>query len=82
MPYSDMNTLFDAANPKGALNYWKSGFLRELSDDAIDTMVDEFRRCPSSMSAMFLEHFSTAPLPEFLPTPRLSPTGTLASTSW
>ena len=60
MPYSDMNTMLDAGSPRGALNYWKSGFLRELSDDAIDTMIDEFRRCPSSMSLLFLEHFHGA----------------------
>ncbi|PKB80182.1 MAG: hypothetical protein BZY88_09480 [SAR202 cluster bacterium Io17-Chloro-G9] len=60
MPYSDMNTLFDAGFPKGALNYWKSGFLRELSDDAIDTAVEEFGRCPSPMSGMLLEHFHGA----------------------
>ena len=60
MSYSEMNTLFDAGFPKGALNYWKSEFLRELSDDAIDTMVEEFSRCPSPMSGILLEHFHGA----------------------
>jgi FAD/FMN-containing dehydrogenase len=34
--YSALNQLIDGAFPKGAFNYWRSTFLRELSDDAID----------------------------------------------
>lgn len=60
LPYSDMNSLFDAGFPKGVLNYWKSEFLKELSDDAIDTMIEEFSRCPSPMSGILLEHFHGA----------------------
>src|SRR5262249_32475119 len=36
LPYSQLNAMLDAAYPKGALNYWKSSFLSQLSDDAID----------------------------------------------
>ena len=32
MPYVQLNGMLDAAYPKGALNYWKSNFLAELSD--------------------------------------------------
>ena len=35
MPYSQMNSMLDGGYPKGALNYWKSSFMSELSDDAI-----------------------------------------------
>jgi hypothetical protein len=35
MPFPQMQTLLDAAFPDGNQNYWKSTFLRELSDDAI-----------------------------------------------
>ncbi|MGB2695705.1 MAG: BBE domain-containing protein, partial [Dehalococcoidia bacterium] len=56
MPYEDVNKMFDEANPKGALNYWKSNFLNELSDAAIEAMVDQFNTCPSIMSGIFLEH--------------------------
>jgi FAD/FMN-containing dehydrogenase len=58
--YQSINSMLDAAYPKGALNYWKSGFLRDLSDDAIDTLVERFSRCPSPMSSLFLEHFHGA----------------------
>jgi len=56
MPYPVVNTLLDDAFPKGALNYWKSGFLPELSDAAIDVMVDAFERVPSTMTGIFLDH--------------------------
>lgn len=56
MPYSDLNSMLDGAYPKGALNYWKSSFLRELSDAAIDTMVACFAKCPTSMGQILIEH--------------------------
>jgi len=55
MPYTVVNTLFDPSFPEGALNYWKSSFLRELSDAAIDTMVSQFAVSPSPMTNMVLE---------------------------
>jgi len=60
MPYSQLNSMLDAAYPKGALNYWKSSFLAELSDDAIDTMIESFARCPTPMGQILLEHFHGA----------------------
>jgi hypothetical protein len=56
MPYPTVNTLLDAAFPNGAMNYWKSGFLADLSDEAIDIMVDAFERVPSTMTGIFLDH--------------------------
>jgi FAD/FMN-containing dehydrogenase len=58
--YCGLNTMLDAGYPKGAFNYWKSHFLRELSDDAIETMIDAFEKSPSAMSAILLEHFHGA----------------------
>ncbi len=60
MPYSVVNTLFDAGFPAYALNYWKANFLSGLSDDAIDTMIARFAECPSPMSGLLLEHFHGA----------------------
>lgn len=54
--YCDHNTLFDAAFPKGAHNYWKSSFLTELTDEAIRIVVDGYARVPSPMSQIFFEH--------------------------
>ena len=57
IPYSQLNGMLDASYPKGALNYWKSSFLQELSDDAIDAMIECFSACPTPMGQMLLEHF-------------------------
>jgi len=58
--YSAMNSVLDGAFPRGALNYWKSGFLGALTDEAFDAMVECFERCPSPMSSIMLEHFHGA----------------------
>ena len=52
MPYPVINTLSDGGYPRGAFNYWKSAFLSELSDAALDIMVDAVQRCPSPMSGL------------------------------
>jgi FAD/FMN-containing dehydrogenase len=58
--YCQQNGLLDPSLPKGALNYWKSHFLTELSDAAIDTMIEAFAKCPSPMSQIVVEHFHGA----------------------
>jgi FAD/FMN-containing dehydrogenase len=60
MPYCQLNGMLDAAYPKGALNYWKSSFLSQLSDEAINTMIDCFAQCPTPMGQLLLEHFHGA----------------------
>jgi len=60
MPYCQVNSMLDDGYPKGALNYWKSSFLARLSDDAIDTMIEYFARCPTPMGQLLLEHFHGA----------------------
>jgi FAD/FMN-containing dehydrogenase len=39
MPYTAVQTAFDAGNPKGQRYYWKSMHLSGLTDDALDTVV-------------------------------------------
>lgn len=60
LPYCALNSLLDGAYPPGALNYWKSSFLRELSDPAIDALVEQFEQAPSPMTAVAIEHFHGA----------------------
>jgi FAD/FMN-containing dehydrogenase len=57
MPYCQVNAMLDAAYPRGALNYWKSNFLANLSDEALRTMIDCFAKCPTPMGQLLLEHF-------------------------
>ncbi|HLJ13981.1 MAG TPA: FAD-binding oxidoreductase [Bryobacteraceae bacterium] len=56
MPYPAMQQMLDAAAPFGQRSYWKSGFLRELPDTAIDTFVDFAASCPSKRTFATLEH--------------------------
>lgn len=68
IPYCALNALFDPGLPKGALNYWKSQFLTDLSDDCIATMLEHFAAAPSPMSQIVIEHFhgaaSRVPVPD------------------
>jgi FAD/FMN-containing dehydrogenase len=56
MPYSAAQTFIDFLWPPGYLNYWKSSFLHELTDDAIETLVDNFARVPSPLTSVIVEH--------------------------
>ena len=60
MRYTEVQTMFDAGFPAGRLNYWKSSFLRELSDEAIDTLAAGFLEVPSPFSAVAIEPFGGA----------------------
>ncbi|MGH9309017.1 MAG: FAD-binding oxidoreductase [Vicinamibacterales bacterium] len=60
MPLPVMQTLLDGAVPEGNQNYWKSAFLRELSDDAIDTIVSQANGATSPLSAVLVEHYGGA----------------------
>jgi hypothetical protein len=37
-------------NPRGKRNYWKTSYLEELSDDAINTMVEHYATVPHPLS--------------------------------
>ena len=60
MPYPVVNTLLDPAYPRGALNYWKSSFLKSLDDELIDTTIEAFAATPSLMTLIAFEHFHGA----------------------
>jgi FAD/FMN-containing dehydrogenase len=60
MPFPVMQTLFDAAVPEGNQNYWKSTFLRELSDEAIQVIVDYANQATSPMTAVLVEQYGGA----------------------
>jgi hypothetical protein len=55
MPYTAIQALGGTLYPPGRLNYWKSSFLRDLSDTAIETMIAQFSTVPSPFSGAFLE---------------------------
>jgi len=56
LSYTSLNQMLDPSFPKLALNYWKSCFIKELSDDVITVLREQFARCPSLMSKLIIEH--------------------------
>ncbi|MBV8387737.1 MAG: BBE domain-containing protein, partial [Acidimicrobiia bacterium] len=60
LPYPIQNTLLDAGFPKGARNYWKSAYFKEITTDTVAAMVDRFEQTRSIMSGMVIEHFHGA----------------------
>ena len=60
MPFPAMQRLLDDAFPDGAHNYWKSTFVKELSDEVIDLLVEHANKACSPMSAVVVELYSGA----------------------
>ncbi|HEX4866644.1 MAG TPA: FAD-binding oxidoreductase [Acidimicrobiales bacterium] len=58
--YVDQNRQIDESFPPGALNYWKSAFFTDLSDEAARVLIDQFEQCPSPMSFCVLESMGGA----------------------
>ncbi|HTR12918.1 MAG TPA: FAD-binding oxidoreductase [Roseiarcus sp.] len=54
MPYTVIQTLFDAVLPKGLQWYWKGDFVKELPDAAIDAHMAGAAKLPSVLSGMHL----------------------------
>ncbi len=55
MPYTVLQSSFDAGTPEGARYYWKAHYMTEVSDAAIDTLVEHGRRLPGAYSIAGLE---------------------------
>jgi hypothetical protein len=55
MPYTAVQALGGDLYPDGRWNYWKSNFLQEVSDEAIDTMIEQFSAVPSPFTVAALE---------------------------
>ena len=55
MPYLVLQSARDEAFPFGRLHYWKSGWLRDLTDDAIDTLLRFLPQMPSPASGVGLQ---------------------------
>jgi FAD/FMN-containing dehydrogenase len=60
LPYPVQNTLLDPGFPKGARNYWKSAYFKEITADTVALMAERFAQTPSTMTGMVIEHFHGA----------------------
>ena len=60
MSYVDLQTMLDEDYPHGRYYYWKSLYLDELDDDAIDGVVETAEACPVPLSTVDLWHLGGA----------------------
>ncbi|MCH5372652.1 MAG: FAD-binding oxidoreductase [Planctomycetes bacterium] len=60
MAYTSLQTMFDAGSGPGRRNYWKSNFMQELSDGAIDTIVDHSDALAGENTMILVEHMGGA----------------------
>ncbi len=60
MPYRVLQSFLDADAQPALQNYWKSDYLRELSDDAINTILSYNGRAESPLTEVHLHHMQGA----------------------
>ena len=54
MPYAALQQMLDAGNPTGIREYFKIDWLRELSDDAIDVILEHAEGIPAPFGQLIL----------------------------
>lgn len=59
-PYTEWQKAFDPLLTPGARNYWKSHNFTELSDGAIDSMIEYAGKLPSPQCEIFIGHIAGA----------------------
>ena len=60
MPYVQMQGLIDALYPRGTKAYMKAGYMRDLDDHAIETLVRYHQDATSPASEIHVHHFGGA----------------------
>src|SRR6266498_2174117 len=60
MPYVAVQSMLDASFPVGRQYYWKAHLMGEISDSAIEVMVDYFSRAPSPFTALGFQQLGNA----------------------
>lgn len=60
MPYTALQSMLDPGAPPGLNNYWKSGYLPALSDEAIDAFVEHTARAGSPLAQTHIHHMGGA----------------------
>lgn len=60
VPYLQVQSAGDAVFPRGRRYSWKAQFMRELTDDAIDVLLDAYSRAPSEDALLILQQVGGA----------------------
>ncbi len=61
MPYTAVQSIIEQSNPRGFRNYWKTLYLRELSDEAIGILTEGYSRVPAPHSHVVVYTLGGAP---------------------
>jgi hypothetical protein len=59
-PYSQVQSMLDATEPKGDHYYWKTGFVARLSDDLLSTLRELGAECPIPRAQVGVLHLGGA----------------------
>lgn len=60
MPYTALQTMFDAGAPRGIHSYWKTEYLAELTEEAASTLITQAAQRSSPFSQVHLHHLEGA----------------------
>ena len=60
MPYCAMQRQVDVSYPKGQRHYWKSSFIKTLSEDVMDLVIDAAITSPSPLNVLMIEVYGGA----------------------
>jgi FAD/FMN-containing dehydrogenase len=60
MPYVALQGMFDPSAPEGLQNYWKSAYLPELEDAAIDALLEHAAGLPAPFGALHVHQLGGA----------------------
>jgi FAD/FMN-containing dehydrogenase len=60
MPYMAIQTALDGSFPRGRQYYWRASLIKQIGNDAIDTIVDYFAAVPSPFSLLGFQQLGNA----------------------
>jgi hypothetical protein len=60
VPYAALQGISEHFNPRGYRNYLKTNYLTDLSDDAIDILVERYASVPAPYTHIVVEHMGGA----------------------
>lgn len=60
IPYAALQSIVETMNPRGMRNYWKTSYLKELSDGAITTMIERYATVPHPLTHLVIENLGAA----------------------
>jgi FAD/FMN-containing dehydrogenase len=60
IPYCAVQRQLDVSYPKGLRHYWKSAFLKSVTDDVIDLLIETVSTAPSPFNSIVLEAYGGA----------------------